>query len=132
VITGGGRGVAGLLSAGLTACGTMTPRADAPLGGAAPSTVPAPESTTIVIRGFAFHPATLVADVGDVVVWRNDDATAHTATSGGVDRPDGRFAVRLDQAGAAAIVTVDQAGTFTYVCTLHRSMSGEVIVRAAR
>jgi plastocyanin len=79
---------------------------------------------TVTISGFAFHPKTVTVNVGDTVTWTNQDAAGHTATGTGFDT--GTIA-----SGGSKAVTFNSAGTFHYVCTIHPSMQGTVVVRAA-
>jgi plastocyanin len=80
---------------------------------------------SVSISGFAFHPKSVTITVGDRITWTNNDAAAHTATSSG-DFDTGTIA-----SGASKSVTFGSAGTFSYICTIHPSMTGIVLVRAA-
>ena len=85
---------------------------------------PRPQTREIVIRAFAFSPATDTVQAGDTVHWSNQDVVPHTATSrtGGFDSgtlaagQDWRFVPRAP-------------GTFEYECTLHPTMRGTLVVR---
>lgn len=90
---------------------------------AAGSAVAADQSVTIA--GFAFSPKTVTVNVGDTVTWTNNDTVTHTATSAG------NFDTGSIGGGASKSVTFQTAGTFAYVCSIHASMSGTVVVRAA-
>jgi plastocyanin len=81
------------------------------------------QTYTVHISDFAFKPATLNVNVGDTVVFINDDGDAHTVTA--VDKS-------FDSAG---LDTHDQfkhtfanAGTYPYFCALHPYMKGTIIV----
>jgi len=78
----------------------------------------------VTISGLAFSPATLTVTVGDTVTWTNRDPVGHTVTGTGFDT--GTIA-----GGASASVTFANAGTFAYVCTIHQSMAGTVVVKAS-
>lgn len=80
----------------------------------------------VTIAGFAFDPASITVRVGDSVTWRNEDSAPHTATA-----DDGSFDTGNLGDGASASVTFQQAGTFGYLCTIHPSMRGTVVVQAA-
>jgi len=80
---------------------------------------------TVTISGFAFAPASVTVRVGEGVTWRNQDGTAHTATSG-TAWTTGDIAP-----GASATITFQKAGTFDYICAIHPTMTGRVVVRAA-
>lgn len=80
---------------------------------------------TIEIRAMAFHPDTLTIQPGDTVVWINHDIVPHTATSAGkwdtgtlTQRATGRY-------------VAGRSGRLTYVCTLHPTMRGTLIVKEA-
>ncbi|MBY5162042.1 DUF2231 domain-containing protein [Salsipaludibacter albus] len=86
---------------------------------------PAPDrsagAVTIDISAFAFVPPEVTVPVGTEVTWANQDPTAHTAT--GDDFDTGTVA-----GGASASTTFDTPGEFAYVCTIHPSMEGLVVV----
>ena len=81
-----------------------------------------PVSTNAVdIQGFAFNPDTITITKGTTVTWTNKDSTAHTVkgtafTSGTLNQ------------GQTYSQTFNEAGTFEYVCGIHASMKGKVIV----
>jgi len=80
----------------------------------------------VTIENFAFDPADLTVSVGDTVTWSNKDSTAHTATADG-----GAFDTGTIAAGSSKSVTFSRAGTFTYHCKIHASMTAQVVVEAA-
>jgi len=86
-----------------------------------------------------YVPTALNVKVGDTVTWINEDTTKHTVTSGKssgrfgfvegkLGEPDGIFDSGLFDAGERWSYTFDEAGTFTYFCTIHPWMSGMVVV----
>jgi len=84
----------------------------------------AASGTTITMDGTRFHPDDLTVPAGTTVTFTNEDFFPHNVQSesghlhsGSLD-PDQSWSVRLDQ-----------AGTFTYVCTLHPGMKGVLHVR---
>ncbi len=77
----------------------------------------------VAIVGFSFEPATISIDVGDTVLWINEDSARHNVTS-----DDDVFASDNLADGESFTHTFDEAGTFDYVCTLHSGMSGTVEV----
>jgi plastocyanin len=79
---------------------------------------------TVTIAGFAFSPKTVNVNVGDAVTWTNNDGTTHTATGSGFNTGD-------IAAGASKSITFQSAGTFDYICAIHPTMTGAVVVRAA-
>lgn len=97
--------------------GAATTAAPADGGGEAAAEVP------VNIADFAYAPADAQVGVGGTVVWTNQDGFAHTVTAG-----DGSFdSGDLDQ-GATFSFTFPAAGTFTYTCTIHPSMTASVVV----
>ena len=77
----------------------------------------------VVIQGMAFNPPSLSIAAGDTVVFTNQDAAPHTATS-----DDGLFDTgRLSQ-GQSAQLTFSAAGTYPYYCAIHPSMRGTITV----
>ena len=89
------------------------------------ATVSAQSTTTITIADLAFSPANVTIQIGDTVVFANNDSVAHTATAN-----DGSFDTGTIQPGESASVTFTTAGTFSYFCQIHPSMSGSVTVQA--
>lgn len=80
--------------------------------------------TTAEVTGFAF-PAEITVGAGGTVRWHNADSARHTVTAA-----DESF--RLDlPAGTSAELTFPTAGAFAYVCEIHPSMRGEIVVGTA-
>ena len=79
----------------------------------------------VSISGFTFSPRTVTVNVGDSVTWTNSDAQAHTATSGNA------WNTGDIGNGDSASITMRTAGTFDYICAIHPTMTGTVIVRGA-
>ncbi|MFC5510579.1 plastocyanin/azurin family copper-binding protein [Massilia jejuensis] len=79
---------------------------------------------TIVIEGLRFVPQTLEVERGDTVVWRNKDPFPHNARAdkGGPASPD-------IAAGAAWTFRAAKRGRHAYLCTLHRTMTGVLVVK---
>ncbi|MDH3501612.1 MAG: PEFG-CTERM sorting domain-containing protein [Nitrosopumilus sp.] len=79
-----------------------------------------------------YIPYEVTVDVGETVTWSNDDAAAHTVTSGtATDGPDGIFDSSLFMAGTTFSHTFEEEGTFDYFCMVHPWMVGAVTVGAA-
>ena len=81
---------------------------------------------TVTISGLAFLPPSVTVTEGDTVTWTNEDGMPHTATGSG-----GSFDTGTLADGASGAVTFDTAGTFAYICSIHPTMTGTVIVEAA-
>ena len=87
----------------------------------------APQSHTVEIRGMEFHPAVLTVAVGDTIVWINRDIVPHTATAtGGTKWDTGQL---LQGQTGRYIVRARDAGTTRYVCSLHPTMHGKLVIR---
>lgn len=116
--------VAGVSLMLLTACGDdATPTAAVPNG-------PQPNSTeaTITIDQGAFHPRELTIPVGATVTFNNEDIGAHTVTAD--DGEVFQYDSDILAAGATYTQTYDEPGVYAYVCTLHPTMQGTVIVES--
>lgn len=94
-----------------------------------------------MVEGLAFDPEIVKVPSGTTVTWTNEDAVAHTVTSGAIgeqgvpgvskgkpDRPDGLFDDELADAGATSSFTFDEPGTYEYFCRIHGGMTGTVVV----
>ena len=60
---------------------------------------------------------------GQTVDWLNDDGEAHT-----VSALDGSFNSGIMNSGDAFSETFETPGTFDYICAIHPTMTGTVIV----
>src|SRR5262245_37834768 len=64
-----------------------------------------------------------VVPVGGTITWTNMGSEAHTATAS-----DGSFDTGSVDPGATATVQFDTAGKFAYICAIHPTMKGYVVV----
>jgi plastocyanin len=108
------------------------PAASGGVPGAAPSAVAsessAPKamkssSASVSMVNFAFSPSSVTVNVGDTVTWSNKDDAPHNATA-----DDGSFSTPDINKGQSASHRFTQAGTFSYICTIHPTMQGTVRV----
>lgn len=84
-----------------------------------------PVANQVTISGFAFSPNSLSIRTGTTVTWKNNDPMAHTATSvSGTPAFDSGTLAN----GASYSFTFATAGTWTYKCSFHSSMSGTITV----
>ena len=90
----------------------------------AAAAAPRPRVHAVTIDGSRFSPQRLTLAAGDVVVWKNADVLAHTATSAA-----GGFDSKAIAPGASWTLKVRKAGAFDYSCTLHPTMKGSLRVR---
>ena len=91
----------------------------------APTTGPAAEADTITVEEFAFAPPVVTVKAATKVTWTNRDAFAHSVLVKG-----GTIAEARMDAGASTSITFASAGTYAYVCVIHNSMCGTVVVTA--
>jgi len=80
------------------------------------------DEMTVEIRQFKFTPAELEVKAGSTVTFVNLDLVPHTATGDGFDTGTLRK-------GESKEITFSEAGDFSYLCTLHRHMTGRIRVR---
>ena len=125
-----------ILAVFLTACASGNTASISPTqaasstqsNGAVSTDTSAPVASTspnqIQISGFAFNPNSLTIKVGDTVTWTNLDSAAHTVVA-----DDGSFKSDRLITGATFQYTFNTAGTFTYKCGIHASMTGTLIVQ---
>ena len=124
-------------AAALAACGgtaaptqtfkpIATPASAAPSEppGSTPAATPAGPTTAAKIFDNGFDPAELTVAVGTTVTWMNTGNRPHTVTAeDGSFKSDGTMG-----SGATFSHTFDAAGTYKYICAVHPSMRGTVIV----
>jgi plastocyanin len=77
----------------------------------------------VFIQGMAFSPSTITVTAGTAVTWTNKDAVTHNITSNAPLFSSGGMVQ-----GATYSFTFATAGTYSYTCTIHPSMTGKVIV----
>ena len=75
------------------------------------------------IADFTFSPSTLEIEAGTTVTFTNEDGFAHTATAKDKSFDSGN----LEQ-DATFEHTFDTPGTYEYLCAIHNSMTGSVVV----
>jgi plastocyanin len=90
------------------------------------STEPLAVASTIHISDGQFDPRTVEIEVGGVVMWINDDVTAHQleSVSGGKIH-SGRL-----RAGGSYTQTFGAPGEYQYYCAIHNTMKGTIIVKS--
>ena len=89
--------------------------------GSAKNAVP---TQVVAIRNMQFDPAELIVKRGSRVVWVNEDLFPHTATATAK-----RFDSGSIEAGASWGYVASQPGDYAYLCALHPTMKGRLIVR---
>ena len=84
---------------------------------------PQSPGTPVVIQDFAFSPETVTVKVGSAITWTNGDGFAHSVKSA-----DGSFVSQDLQQGQSFTTTFTAPGTHAYICGIHNSMTGTVVV----
>lgn len=109
---------------GMPGMSGMPPASGAPTGSASATGSPGPAAgDQVTIDNFAFAPATLTVKAGGTVTWTNRDEEPHTVAA-----TDGSFHSPGMGTGATFSHTFPTAGKFDYVCSIHPSMHGTVVV----
>jgi plastocyanin len=93
-------------------------------GGGSPTTATPAGGNAVAISGNAFSPASLTVKVGDTITWTNNDSVSHTVTADDRSFDSGSLAQ-----GASFSFTYQKAGTYTYHCSIHPSMTATVVVQ---
>ena len=81
-------------------------------------------SATVEMGDQWFLPEQIVVSVGTTVTWVNRGQVAHTATA-----RDGSFDSKNLEFGRTFAYTFTKPGRYSYFCTLHGDMIGEVDAR---
>jgi plastocyanin len=78
----------------------------------------------------SYNPNPIEIKVGDTMTWINSDSSPHTVTS---SSNDGSITFDSDvlRRGETFSFTFDKEGQYPYLCTLHPSMVGTVVVTAS-
>lgn len=130
IVIGGGYLLLGKNKSGTnTQTPTESPVVESPVPtsgvGVTPTADLTPKSTTyhVSIQNFAFVQKSITIKRGDTVVWTNMDSAPHTITGGAGGPASGT----LNNNGSYSF-TFNTAGTFSYHCNFHPSMTGVVVV----
>lgn len=77
-----------------------------------------------------YDPSTLIIFKGAEIIWKNDDSSAHTVTSGNiVNGPDGHFDSGLILSGETFSYKFENSGEYDYFCMIHPWANGSVTVK---
>ena len=90
-------------------------------GKKAEKTTPKTTENEVKIANFAFSPDTITVTTGTEITWINEDSTVHTVT--GADFESGEI-----KPGQSFNHTFSSPGTYDYHCSIHSSMTGQVVV----
>ncbi len=96
------------------------------LSGVAGRSVYAEQAGTpeVKIDNFSFGPATVTVTAGTTVTWINRDDIPHTVVSA-----DSVFKSKALDTDEKFTYTFSKAGTYSYFCSLHPKMTGQIVVR---
>lgn len=95
----------------------------------AATALPAQAATvTVSMRGLDFVPATARAAIGDTVTWRNSATDRHTTTAG---PPTPWDSAELNPWGQSYTRVFPVAGSFPYLCTIHKSVKMTGVIKVA-
>lgn len=78
------------------------------------------------LTSWGYAPESLTVQVGDTVTWTNTGQAPHTVTA-----DNGAFDSGIINPNDSWTYTASTPGTFTYLCTLHPTMRGTLVVLAA-
>ena len=78
----------------------------------------------VIIEGFKFAPHSLTVEVGDTIIWRNQDRAPHTATADARVFDSGNI-----PNGSTWEYVAGVKGTYSYICALHPQMKAQLVVR---
>jgi plastocyanin len=81
-------------------------------------------ANAVKIDNFVFGPQTVTVPVGATVTWTNSDDIPHTAVS-----TDGVFKSKVMDTDEKFSYTFTKAGTYSYYCSIHPKMTGQVVVK---
>lgn len=81
------------------------------------------EPGNVAISGFAFIDQQITVSAGSTITWTNADGPAHSVVA-----EDGSFISKSLGTGETFSNTFDTAGTYSYICGIHVSMTGTVVV----
>jgi plastocyanin len=110
------------LTLGVAACGGDD---DAEPAGEPPSAAECPDGAVVIaMRDIKFVPDEATAKVGQTICWPNEDEIQHNA----VAEEGADFKSELYGKGEVFSAAVQEAGTVSYVCTIHPGMDGTIEV----
>lgn len=95
-----------------------------PTSAATPTTAPTGSGNAISIASYAFSPDSLTIKVGTKLTWTNNDSVTHTVTA-----DQGAFNSGPLPSGKSYSFTFTKAGTYTYHCAIHPSMTATIVVQ---
>lgn len=86
--------------------------------------LPEDQTPEVSIANNAFQPNVVTVELGTTVTWTNNQSVAHNVIFADFSSP-------LMEEGETYSYKFDKAGTYTYKCGIHPSMTGKIIVKPA-
>ncbi len=80
-----------------------------------------PKTSSISIKNYSFNPNSTTVSAGTTVIWTNNDPMAHQIKSD-------TFNSAVLNSGETFQFTFNIPGTYNYICSIHPSMKGKIIV----
>jgi plastocyanin len=96
-------------------------------GNNGPGSKGSPGTNEVWIQNMVFTPSSITVKEGTTITWTNQDGINHTVTS-----DSGLFNSGPLGTGKTFAFTFTTAGTYTYHCSIHPSMTAKVIVTSAQ
>jgi len=75
-----------------------------------------------------YIPSYYTVKIGETVSWKNQDSAFHSVTSGNYENPDGLFDSEHLDPGEVFSYKFEELGMYSYYCTLHPWMAGQIKV----
>jgi plastocyanin len=79
----------------------------------------------VTIDNFSFNPQSLTVAIGTTVTWTNKDDVPHTVVSD----DKATFRSKALDTDEHFSFTFTKAGTYSYFCSVHPKMTGEIVVK---
>ena len=81
-------------------------------------------------KGKCYDPSTLIIFKGGEIIWKNDDSSAHTVTSGNIiDGPDKKFDSGLILPGKTFSYKFEKVDKYDYFCMIHPWAKASITVK---
>lgn len=87
---------------------------------------PAKATASVAVKDFAFGPKSISVKTGGTVTWTNQDSFDHSVQIDSLDFDGPKFGPQTMPATFSHRFT--KAGTYAYICGVHNSMTGTVVV----
>ena len=78
----------------------------------------------VVIASFKFGPETVTVAANAPITWTNNDGAPHQVVV-----PSKKLSTAQLSKGATAQLRIAEPGTYDYVCGIHGSMRGKIVVK---